>query len=199
MSGEIETALYRILQEALTNIAKHAAAANVDILLERRADHISLIVEDDGCGFSAETGFEGSGKGLDWSACASVRRWCGTVDFESHPGDGMTVAVRIPTPQVEVRTHAESVRVLLADDHQIFREGCGCSSPRIRTSKSWGKPRTGTRAILLARQLRPHVIVIDISMPQLDGVRATQTLHDELPHIGVLVLTRHTDGGYFKA
>ena len=51
LTSEVETTLYRIAQEALNNIAKHARAENVDVILERRPDHVSLIIEDDGVGF----------------------------------------------------------------------------------------------------------------------------------------------------
>jgi signal transduction histidine kinase len=51
LASEAETTLYRIAQEALTNVAKHAQAENVDVILERRSDHVLLIVEDDGVGF----------------------------------------------------------------------------------------------------------------------------------------------------
>ncbi len=51
----VETALYRLVQEALTNVLKHAQARSVSLIMERRADEISLIVEDDGVGFDVET------------------------------------------------------------------------------------------------------------------------------------------------
>src|SRR4029079_848928 len=53
LPSEMETALYRIAQEALTNVAKHSQAKNVEIILERRPDHVLLIVEDDGVGFES--------------------------------------------------------------------------------------------------------------------------------------------------
>jgi DNA-binding NarL/FixJ family response regulator len=80
----------------------------------------------------------------------------------------------------------------------MFREGLRMLVASHRDMDVVGEAEDGARAIALARQLRPDVIVIDISMPELDGVRATQALRDELPEIGVLVLTRHTDGGYVE-
>ena len=50
---QLETTLYRVTQEALTNVIRHANAKRVSVLLERRPDHVSLIVEDDGEGFDA--------------------------------------------------------------------------------------------------------------------------------------------------
>jgi PAS domain S-box-containing protein len=98
LHSEVETLLYRVLQEALTNIAKHAAAANVDILLERHSDHVSLIVEDDGAGFDVHhlEGPQQGGLGV-----VGMRERAalvgGSLDIESQPGKGTTVVVRIPS------------------------------------------------------------------------------------------------------
>jgi signal transduction histidine kinase len=92
LPSEIETTLYRIAQEALNNVAKHASAQHVDVILERRADTILLIVEDDGRGF--EPGGHGGGFGL-----VSMRERAALVgaslEIESSPGQGTTVIVRI--------------------------------------------------------------------------------------------------------
>jgi PAS domain S-box-containing protein len=98
LPSEIETALYRIAQEALTNVAKHARAHNVDVLLERRADHVMLIVEDDGVGFEAgHAGTAGQGFGLlgmqERAALVGA-----TLEIESAPGNGTTILVRMAAP-----------------------------------------------------------------------------------------------------
>jgi PAS domain S-box-containing protein len=97
LSSEIETTLYRIAQEALNNIAKHAHAKHVEIILERRADHVSLVVEDDGVGFDpAAAGAPGRGFGLlgmqERAAMVGA-----TLEIESAVGDGTTILVRMPT------------------------------------------------------------------------------------------------------
>jgi PAS domain S-box-containing protein len=97
LSGEAETALYRILQEALTNVAKHAAARNVDVILGREANHVSLIVEDDGKGFDPAQAFAAKGNGLGLIGMRERASLLGgTVEIESEAGHGATVAIRIP-------------------------------------------------------------------------------------------------------
>jgi PAS domain S-box-containing protein len=97
LTSDMETALYRITQEALTNVAKHANAENVDILLERRSDHVSLIIEDDGGGFEVEQAFGTSEKGFGLiSMRERAALVAGVLAVESNPGAGSTVAVRIP-------------------------------------------------------------------------------------------------------
>jgi signal transduction histidine kinase len=100
LSDEIETVLYRATQEALTNIAKHAKANNVGILLERHSNHVSLIVEDDGVGFDVEQAFGAEQKGVGLLGMRErVTLVGGTIEIESAPGNGVTVAVRIPVPR----------------------------------------------------------------------------------------------------
>ncbi|MBV9925513.1 MAG: PAS domain S-box protein [Acidobacteria bacterium] len=64
LTDEIETVLYRVLQEALTNVGKHAEADSVSILLERRSDQVSLIVEDNGVGFDGAQAFGARRRGV---------------------------------------------------------------------------------------------------------------------------------------
>jgi PAS domain S-box-containing protein len=99
-TDEIDTAVYRITQEALNNIAKHAQARNVAILLEGRQDRVSLIVEDDGVGFDA------GGPPQRFGMVGMRERATlvgGTLDVESRPGSGTTVVARIPVPSGAVR------------------------------------------------------------------------------------------------
>jgi PAS domain S-box-containing protein len=100
LASEIETTLYRIAQEALNNIAKHARAGHVEIILERRSDHVSLIVVDDGVGFDlAAMSDERRGFGLlgmqERAALVGAN-----LEIESAPGEGTTILVRMPTAPV---------------------------------------------------------------------------------------------------
>jgi signal transduction histidine kinase len=96
---EFETTLYRVAQEALTNVARHAKAKRVSVLLERRSGFVSLIVEDDGRGFDA-TGAMGApanpGRLGLLGMEERVRLAGGTLTLESAPGAGATVFVRLP-------------------------------------------------------------------------------------------------------
>ena len=99
LTTEIETTLYRIAQEALTNVAKHAKATSVAVLLERRADHISLVIEDNGVGFdSSAAGRTSQGFGLlgMQERAALIRA---NLEIESVAGGGTSILVRIATPQ----------------------------------------------------------------------------------------------------
>jgi PAS domain S-box-containing protein len=100
LTGEVETALYRIVQEALNNIAKHARAGAAAILLDRRIDRVSLIIEDDGVGFDVEGQLRQHRRFGVTGMLERAMLLGGTFDIESNPGAGTTVAVRIPVPRI---------------------------------------------------------------------------------------------------
>jgi PAS domain S-box-containing protein len=92
------TTLYRIIQEALTNIGKHANAKNVSVIVQRNTDEIRLIVEDDGRGFTGATTAMGANFG--GLGIQGIRERAlslnGSFDLESTPGGGTTLFVRLP-------------------------------------------------------------------------------------------------------
>jgi len=99
---EFETTLYRVAQEALTNIARHAQAKRVSVLLERRPGGVSLIVEDDGQGFNApgEGTLVNPGRLGLLGMQERVQLAGGTLTIESAPGAGVTLFARLPLPAV---------------------------------------------------------------------------------------------------
>jgi PAS domain S-box-containing protein len=95
LASEVETALYRIAQEALNNAAKHSHARRVEVILERRSDCVLLILEDDGVGFEqTDSGAAGHGFGLvgmqERATLVGAR-----LEIESTPGKGTTILVRM--------------------------------------------------------------------------------------------------------
>jgi PAS domain S-box-containing protein len=99
----IEITLYRIAQEALTNIFKHAQAKRVSLLLDRQPDHVALIIEDRGRGFQAEATLQKNGASINGHlGLLGMRERAilagGTLEIESTPGAGTTIYTRIPLP-----------------------------------------------------------------------------------------------------
>ncbi len=87
-----------------------------------------------------------------------------------------------------------NVRVLLADDHQLIREALHTMITQRDPSISMvGEAENGARAVLLAHELRPDVVLMDVEMPVLNGVEATKQIVGELPNIKVLMLTMYND------
>jgi len=101
ISSEIETILYRIIQEALNNVAKHSGATRVALVLRHTADHVHAIIEDNGQGFDARAASQ-SGNGNGRLGLLGIQERLGLVGgslkVESPPESGATLIVRIPIP-----------------------------------------------------------------------------------------------------
>jgi len=83
------------------------------------------------------------------------------------------------------------VRILVADDHDIFRRGL---KDLLTAHSGWhvvGEAKTGREAIALTAELQPEIVVMDISMPELNGLEACRKIHKSFPKIGILILTLH--------
>ena len=117
LSPETESAVYRIIQEALTNVAKHACATNCRVYLQRLTNTLLVTIEDDGLGFAlnAERPVDGArGIGL-----VNIRERAtqlgGTVRLESGPGQGTRLTVEVPAPQRPSSTETSGADAARAD------------------------------------------------------------------------------------
>ena len=90
------------------------------------------------------------------------------------------------------------VRVLLADDHKVVREGLKLLISAQSDMEVIAEADNGRMATTLAQQLQPDVVVMDISMPDMNGLKATERLTELCPNTAVLTLTRHSDDGYVQ-
>jgi signal transduction histidine kinase len=98
LPGDLETAVYRIVQEALTNVLRHAAAERVSIVATRRERSVSLVIEDDGQGF--DIGAPAEGMGLVGMR-ERVNLLDGELGLESTMGEGTTIVVDLPLVETE--------------------------------------------------------------------------------------------------
>ena len=96
-----ETALYRVVQEALTNVLRHAKARRVSLVLQCSPAQAAAVVEDDGVGFDADSVTTPTGDGGRLGLLGMRERVAlagGTLTVESAPGRGTTVVARVPLP-----------------------------------------------------------------------------------------------------
>ena len=85
------------------------------------------------------------------------------------------------------------IRLLLADDHRMLREGLR-RSLQAEGFEVVGEAADGHEAFRMALELRPDVVLMDVTMPVLDGVEATRLIHGSMPGMPVVMLTMHADG-----
>jgi PAS domain S-box-containing protein len=209
--------LFHSARELLFNAVKHAGGDTAYLLLAQpAAGEIVLSVTDDGMGCDpkqiASRGESGSGMGLS-SMRQRAELWGGGVSLQTSPGQGCRVDLRLavpsarsePTapvdlairlaslPEPDAAEHVDGrIRILLADDHAVLRDGLA-GLLRQHGFVVVGEAVDGREAIELALVLQPDVILMDVSMPNVSGIDATQVITDRAPDIRVIGLSMHDD------
>jgi len=92
-----------------------------------------------------------------------------------------------------VPARAEPIRVLIVDDHNLVRAGVKLVLRSFPDICVVGEAANGRQALAMAMRLRPDIIVMDLDMPDVDGLTATRTLYEALPDTGVLIVTMHSE------
>lgn len=87
-------------------------------------------------------------------------------------------------------------KIMIIDDHPLFREGLKAIIERDNRYKVIGEAGTGRQGIKMARELRPDLAVIDISLPDLNGIQVTQEMIDQLPKIKIMIVSMHSKIDY---
>ncbi len=90
-----------------------------------------------------------------------------------------------------------SLKVLVADDHQILREGLVTILGKAGMTVV-GEAEDGRTVVRLARELKPHVVIMDIAMPELNGIEATRQIVAEVPGIKIIALSMHPDKHFVR-
>jgi two-component system, NarL family, response regulator NreC len=90
----------------------------------------------------------------------------------------------------------KKLRILLADDHIVMRTGLRALLERQPNLEVVGESENGRETVALAASLRPDVVVMDVGMPVLNGIEATQTIVTQNPTVAVVILSMHADESY---
>lgn len=210
---DVRVLLFECVRELLFNAVKHAKATRVRIVMTVEAGPwIQIELVDDGVGFDprkvVKSGGEVLGLGL-FSIRERLHLLGGEMRIDSAPGQGARFVLRAPDPPDQsaesspwaptsegaetgsttdpmAPVSGTALRILLVDDHAMVRDGLRqliASQPRLEVV---GEAVDGVDAVAKARALHPDVVVMDRSMPGLDGVGATRRILAELPRTVIL-------------
>lgn len=204
--------VFQAARELILNAVKHGRASALKVYLSKYDDErLQLMIEDDGAGFdpriiSQKEGAAGFGL---FSIRERIEVIGGRLIIESDAAEGTKVAIIVPFKRATqaklpaaaeisplaapaiVPARTDRVRVLLADDHPVLRKGLSDMLMEHPDINVVGGARDGQEAIDMAFQLRPDVVLMDISMPRLDGIEATRQIKRAMPEISVIGLSMH--------
>lgn len=206
--------LFDAIREILFNVIKHSGVQRADIkCLRGRDDRVHVVISDQGKGFDPsrlQTGERSEGFGL-FSIQQRLRHLGGRLEIDSVPGQGTRITILtppfsavkpLPLSTIEKTSRVTptgtlndgKIRVVLADDHHIIRQGLAGLLRVEPDIEIVGEAANGAQAINLARSLQPDVVVMDVSMPVLNGIEATAEIHRDFPNIQVIGLSMHEEG-----
>lgn len=217
---DVRVLLFQSVRELLFNVVKHAGVTRARVELARQnRNHVRVTVSDEGKGFGdGQTVQPGGtllvgGFGL-FSIRERLHMLGGCLDIATGPGAGTIITLLAPCRlDVDVSTEpaaqtarqagalatvpesrlAGKISILLVDDHAIMREGLRQMLESEADLAVVGQAGDGLEAIESARRLRPDVILMDCSMPRMDGVEATRILRAEQPDIRIIGLSMYEE------
>ncbi len=215
-SEELGVFFFHAVKELLFNVVKHAGVQRAAVSLRRIDDMVELVVADGGRGFDPSAG-SAAGSSKTHFGLFSIRERLallgGHVDVRSAPGEGTRIIMLAPVkePAGPLRDASEAlqslsapaprrtqdladmgkIRVLVADDHTIMREGLRALLGHEPDLTTVAEASDGEQAVTLARELKPDVVVMDVSMPRINGIEATRRIKTDLPNAVVVGLSMY--------
>ncbi|MEX0762452.1 MAG: response regulator [Dehalococcoidia bacterium] len=222
---QVASFLFQATRELLFNVLQHSGVGKAHVVTKRIYDEfIHVEVTDQGSGFTpsphdmpADTGF-----GL-FNIRERLDVLGGRLDLQSAPGSGARVVMLAPLDEIDdagaefgdaetfnevehtetemasPTTQTRHLTVLIADDHTVLRQSLAAFLRRQEDLEIVGEAADGQQAVEMARTLRPDIILMDISMPGVNGIEATRVIVDEVPGSRIIGLSMHDSSDMEKA
>ena len=218
LSPDAEVAIFRVLQESLTNVHRYANTPRARLRIRTTEDHIKVEIEDYGKGIQAtksKSALESVarlGVGIQ-GMTERIRQLGGRLEITSGPKRGTLVTATIPFGgQVEVPASAiastalastfsadrplashlhQRQQILIADDHEMLRRGVRNTLQTEPDLEICGEAVDGQDAIDKARELHPDLVILDINMPVLNGLVAVRQILRYCPTTKIVIFSVH--------
>ncbi|WP_447983222.1 response regulator [Nitrospira sp. Nam74] len=201
---------YQAVQELLWNVLKHAGVFEAFVSTDCTANHIEIVVQDYGKGFDASRTAQPSkegGFGL-LNVAERLDTVGGELKMTSMPGSGTRAILRLPVKgaamlapacagdeaRTDLRKDGTATRILLVEDHQVTRQGLRDAIEEQPDMIVVAEATNGERAIELARNTWPDVVIMDIHLPGDSGVDVTRAIKRECPTAVVIGFSMDESG-----
>lgn len=222
LEDEQEVLLFQSVRELLMNVVKHAQTDAVTVRVEQESGVLRIEVQDQGAGFDLAAAAAESPTTLSsnfglFNITERMQALGGRFDLHSAPGQGTTATLVLPLAARDKRetrdkrdeqkvnslpvapfspvsqvSHHPPIRVLLVDDHAMIREGLKAVLLDYPGFDIVGEAANGAEAVSLTGTLQPEVVVMDVTMPLMDGIEATRLITQGYPGVTVIGLTLHS-------
>ncbi len=213
---DLRILLFGAVRELLFNVVKHGGTSEAAVRISStNGGDLQIVVEDQGVGMTPkanESPTRESGFGL-FSIRERLELVGGRLEITSSANQGTRIQLTVPgglakkSPRPAAAAHADQpskasdgdgdakpiLRILLADDHMMFRKGLGNLLREHPDLDIVAEAGDGLSAVKLARELCPDVILMDVSMPELSGIEATQRVREFLPNARIVGLSMHEE------
>lgn len=220
--------LYQAVRELLFNVVRHSGATGASLGMSLGAkDTIEVVVADRGSGFDIRHSERASNsdRGFGLFSIRERLEWMGgRMSIDTSPGNGTRVTIHVPrgcdaaqlAPAVELSTERSpaadrpedtgsesargaAIRVVLADDNDILRKSLAAlleEQPDIQVA---GAAADGQAAVEMVTELRPDVVLLDVTMPRMNGIQAARAIRTKLPEVRIIGLSMHDQEEMAKA
>lgn len=212
LNEEVKSTIIRNVRELLFNVLKHTSEEEASVQLKKADDRLKISVKDGGEGFDMNSwewlSDESGGYGL-FNIREQLDLLGGDIDIQSKLDKGTTVTLQVPlqeedypdgehkADQHDTNTNksdpAGAIKVLLVDDHQMVRKGLRKIIEEQDDIRVTGEAANGEEAIKLAGETSPDIILMDINLPGIDGIEATQRIVNSMPDVRVIGLSLHDE------
>jgi CheY-like chemotaxis protein len=225
--GDLDVLLFQAVKELLFNAIKHAGVKEAKVRVNLKGGQMQISVEDDGAGFDQTqlraAGGKAGGFGL-FNLSERLKLLGGRMTIDSSPGNGSRILLSVPiaSPGIETTNRAaearptisavaspdgapdkaaeeKKLRLVLVDDHVVMRQGLAGLLQAEPDMEIVGQASDGASAVNLVHDIKPDVVIMDISMPGMNGIEATRIIHSEMPEVRIIGLSMFQEGEQARA